>query len=190
MSASKRSPVTPDTSDSAPSLEKPSSSSASPAAVAASLAADLFPSPPSFVLAKGVASTNSPFSAPALEHRLSSSIPIVILEGKACGLMMRSGLIPEDSANGMSASGHGRESTPFWPWREENLSPTTGLRLMRRVTEARWSPPPEAPEEEAAEEAPEPDTTPQAVTRSTTATSSPFILAALALPVVESTLQR
>ena len=190
MSASKRSPVTPDTSDSAPSLEKPSSSSASPAAVAASFsAADVPPpAPASFAFAKGVASTNSPLSAPALEHRLSSSIPIVIREGKACGLMIRSGRIPDDSAKGMSASGHGRESTPFWPWRDENLSPTTGLRLMRTVTEARWrpaTPPPEPPEAEAEEE----EATPQAVTRSTTATSSPFILAALALPVVESTLQ-
>jgi hypothetical protein len=121
-----------------------------------------------------------------LEQRLSSSIPIVIREGKACGLMIRSGRIPLDSAKGMSASGHGRESTPFWPWREENLSPTTGLRLMRMVTEARWRP--AAPEAEAAAAAEEgPEETPQAVTRSTTATSSPFILAALALPVVEST---
>ena len=109
---------------------------------------------------------------------------MVIREGKACGLMIKSGRIPVASAKGMSASGQGRERTPFWPWREENLSPTTGLRLIRKVTEARWRP----FEEAEAEEEEELELTPQAVTRSTTATSSPFILAVFARPVVESTL--
>ena len=50
----------------------------------------------------------------------------------ACGLINISGVIP-DSVNGMSHSGHKTESTPFWPWREENLSPITGFRGKRNV---------------------------------------------------------
>jgi hypothetical protein len=34
--------------------------------------------------------------------------------------------------NGMSSWGHRRDSTPFCPWRVENLSPGTGLRLYLR----------------------------------------------------------
>ena len=41
---------------------------------------------------KGVASLNVPFRAPALLTRLSISIPIVIREGNAWGLIIRSGL--------------------------------------------------------------------------------------------------
>ena len=50
--------------------------------------------------------------------------------GKACGLMMMSGVIPE-SVNGMSRSGHSCDRVPFCPCRLENLSPITGLRLNR-----------------------------------------------------------
>lgn len=49
------------------------------------------PSPPSLFW-KGVASTNLPLSAPALEVMLSTSMPMVMRDGKACGLMIRSGL--------------------------------------------------------------------------------------------------
>lgn len=53
------------------------------------------------------------------------SMPIVILLGKAFGLMMMSGVMP-DSVNGMSILGHNIDSTPFCPCRDENLSPITG----------------------------------------------------------------
>jgi hypothetical protein len=59
---------------------------------------------------------------------LSMSIPMVMREGKACGLMMMSGVMP-DSVNGMSACGQSSDLGPFCPCREENLSPTIGLRL-------------------------------------------------------------
>lgn len=43
----------------------------------------------------------------------SKSIAIVIREGNAWGLMMRSGLIPVLAENGISISGHNCEQTPF-----------------------------------------------------------------------------
>ncbi len=67
----------------------------------------------------------------------SMNMPIVMREGKACGLMMTSGMMP-DSLKGMSTVGHFWEHTPFWPWREENLSPITGERGRRRVIESVW----------------------------------------------------
>lgn len=33
-----------------------------------------------------------------------------------------------DSVNGKSSAGYKREQTPFWPCREENLSPMIGVR--------------------------------------------------------------
>lgn len=57
---------------------------------------------------------------------LSTNIPMVILEGKAFGLMMISGVIPV-YVNGISIFGHNIDKTPFWPCLEENLSPITGL---------------------------------------------------------------
>lgn len=45
---------------------------------------------------------------------------------------MTSGCIPL-SEKGMSTAGHFCEQTPFWPCREENLSPITGDRVMRSV---------------------------------------------------------
>lgn len=55
---------------------------------------------------KGVASTHVPVSAPALAPMDSISIPMVMREGKAWGLMMRSGRMPVEDAYGMSTSGH------------------------------------------------------------------------------------
>ena len=52
---------------------------------------------------------------------------MVILLGKALGLMITSGVMP-DSVKGMSTLGQSMDRTPFWPWREENLSPITGRR--------------------------------------------------------------
>lgn len=75
----------------------------------------------------GVASCAIPCMAPALPARLSTNMPIVIRDGKACGLMITSGCMP-DSVNGMSTAGHFWEQTPFWPCLEENLSPITGDR--------------------------------------------------------------
>lgn len=57
---------------------------------------------------------------------LSINIPIVILEGKAFGLMMMSGVIPV-YVNGISILGQSIDRTPFCPCLEENLSPITGL---------------------------------------------------------------
>ena len=53
---------------------------------------------------------------------------MVMRDGKPCGLNRMSGCNP-DSVNGMSSAGHRRAITPFWPWRDENLSPGMGLRL-------------------------------------------------------------
>ena len=44
--------------------------------------------------------------------------------------------MPVASAYGMSVSGQSWLRTPFWPCRELNLSPMTGLRLMRVLTDA------------------------------------------------------
>ena len=56
------------------------------------------------------------------------SMPMVIREGNACGLMMMSGVIPL-SVNGMFSCGYSVDMTPFCPARDANLSPMTGLRL-------------------------------------------------------------
>ena len=82
---------------------------------------------------KGVASCARPCIAPAFPAMLSTNMPIVMRDGNACGLMMTSGCIPL-SVNGMSTAGHFCEQTPFCPCRDENLSPITGARVMRRVT--------------------------------------------------------
>jgi hypothetical protein len=52
------------------------------------------------------------------------------MDGKAWGLMMMSGCIP-DSVNGMSVDGHFWDKIPFCPCRDENLSPILGLRGIR-----------------------------------------------------------
>lgn len=62
----------------------------------------------------------------------SKSIAIVILEGNAWGLMMRSGLMPVFAENGMSMSGHNCEQTPFCPCLLLNLSPIIGFLTRRR----------------------------------------------------------
>lgn len=62
----------------------------------------------------------------------SKSIAIVILEGNAWGLMMRSGRMPVFPENGISTSGHNWEHTPFCPCLLLNLSPITGFRGCRK----------------------------------------------------------
>lgn len=61
---------------------------------------------------KGVASWARPCRAPAFPAILSTNIPIVIRDGKACGLMMTSGCMPV-SEKGMSIIGNFCEQTPF-----------------------------------------------------------------------------
>ena len=62
----------------------------------------------------------------------SINIAIVILEGKACGLIIKSGRIPVAPENGISTSGHSWEQTPFCPCLLLNLSPITGFRGCRK----------------------------------------------------------
>lgn len=68
-----------------PCLWKPQPSSTS---ATLSMGSSLFPA----ARWKGVASMKVPPRAPALLFRLSSSMPMVIRDGNACGLMIRSGL--------------------------------------------------------------------------------------------------
>ena len=68
-----------------------------------------------------------PSMAETFPAMLSMSMPMVMREGKALGLMMMSGVMP-DSEKGMSIWGQSTLRTPFCPWREENLSPMIGLR--------------------------------------------------------------
>lgn len=75
--------------------------------------------------------------------------------------------MPVPATKGMLTSGQSWERTPFCPWRDENLSPTTGFLFRRISTFARWR---------------LGSAVPTMVTWSTTATSSPFKLPVLALP--------
>ncbi len=47
--------------------------------------------------------------------------------------MIMSGQMPW-SLNGMSACSTMSPTTPFWPWRDENLSPSSGRRVCRMST--------------------------------------------------------
>mmetsp|Transcript_24694 Transcript_24694/g.57512 ORF Transcript_24694/g.57512 Transcript_24694/m.57512 type:complete len:240 (-) Transcript_24694:2324-3043(-) len=87
---------------------------------------------------KGVASCRMPCSAPALPAIDSRSMPIVMREGKPCGLKRMSGERP-DSQKGMSSAAHSRDRTPFCPCRDENLSPGTGFRISRNLMKTRGS---------------------------------------------------
>ena len=51
-------------------------------------------------------------------------------EGMACGLTMMSGTTPSH-VNGMSSCVYVMPMVPFWPCRDENLSPTCGVRQER-----------------------------------------------------------
>lgn len=59
-------------------------------------------------------------------------MPIVILLGKAHGLIIISGVIP-DYVKGISILGQSKDKTPFCPCLDENLSPITGLLLNRSL---------------------------------------------------------
>mmetsp|Transcript_29596 Transcript_29596/g.95622 ORF Transcript_29596/g.95622 Transcript_29596/m.95622 type:complete len:208 (-) Transcript_29596:2340-2963(-) len=58
-------------------------------------------------------------------------------DGKPCGFMMISGQMPR-SEKGMSSCATIRPMTPFCPCREENLSPSSGLRVDRTRSLIRW----------------------------------------------------
>ena len=83
----------------------------------------------------GLASMKRPSSAPAFDAILSRSIPIVMREGNAWGLMSISGRDPDFSMYGRSSSGQRNDRTPFCPCLELNLSPMIGLRSHRTVTD-------------------------------------------------------
>lgn len=55
---------------------------------------------------------------------------MVMREGMAWGLMMRSGTMPS-RVKGMSSCVYVMPTVPFWPWRDANLSPTCGTRIVR-----------------------------------------------------------
>lgn len=60
-------------------------------------------------------------------------MPTVIRDGKACGLIITSGVIPVMAEKGRLISRMCNGSVPFCPCREENLSPTLGERGMRKI---------------------------------------------------------
>ena len=66
--------------------------------------------------------------AAALPAMLSISIPIVIRDGMACGLIIISGFKPS-SVYGISCSGMILPIVPFCPCLDENLSPITGAMI-------------------------------------------------------------
>jgi hypothetical protein len=72
----------------------------------------------------------APYKAADFAAILSINIPIVILLGKALGLMIISGVIPL-YVNGISIFGQSIDKTPFCPCLDENLSPITGLLSKR-----------------------------------------------------------
>ena len=59
-------------------------------------------------------------------------LPIVIRDGKPCGLKMISGVIP-DSVNGMFSTGHLWLHIPFCPARLANLSPIIGFLYQKKL---------------------------------------------------------
>ena len=79
---------------------------------------------------KGVASPSLPTSAATLLISASTRWPMVMREGMAWGLMMRSGTMPS-AVKGMSSCVYVMPTVPFWPCRDANLSPTCGTRTLR-----------------------------------------------------------
>eukprot|EP00960_Hanusia_phi_P030336 748533-Hanusia_phi.AAC.2 len=79
--------------------------------------------------ANAVASANFPFMSAAFPPSISSSLPTVMREGNPWGFMMRSGQRPS-SVKGMSSWGMMMPVTPFCPCLDENLSPSSGRRVV------------------------------------------------------------
>src|SRR5205823_4733344 len=87
----------------------------------------------------GVPSMKRPSRDPTFPPICSRTWATVIRDGIAWGLMIRSGMIPCD-VKGMSSCGAIRPITPFWPWRDANLSPSSGTRRSRTFTFASLEP--------------------------------------------------
>ena len=66
---------------------------------------------------------------------------MVMRDGIACGLTMMSGVTPS-TVNGMSSWRYVMPTVPFWPWRDENLSPICGTRIERVRTLTKRTPSP------------------------------------------------
>ena len=71
-----------------------------------------------------------PRSAADLPHMDSMNMPTVMREGNAWGFMSTSGVTPS-AVYGKSSLLASIPSTPFWPWREANLSPISGILTSR-----------------------------------------------------------
>ena len=69
-----------------------------------------------------------PRNAAALPVIDSINIPTVILDGNACGLIRTSGEIPS-AVYGKSSHFAKIPRIPFWPCRDANLSPISGVRI-------------------------------------------------------------
>ncbi len=82
---------------------------------------------------KGVPSTGLPLAAATFPAMDSRNCPIVIRDGIAWGLTMMSGTTPS-GVKGISSCGTIIPMTPFCPWREANLSPSSGMRWSRTLT--------------------------------------------------------
>ena len=91
------------------------------------------------MLAKAVQSPNPPYIAHVLPIKDSTRCPIVIRDGKACGLTIMSGRIPS-AVVGISASSSTIPIVPFCPALLANLSPIAGIRMCLTLTFARRPP--------------------------------------------------
>jgi len=89
-----------------------------------------------------VPSAGLPLAEAAFPASDSMNCPIVILEGIACGLIIRSGTVPS-SENGRSSCGTIKPMTPFCPCRDANLSPSSGTLWSRTRTFTSWLPSPD-----------------------------------------------
>ena len=78
----------------------------------------------------GVASPSRALMHATLESRHSTRCPMVMRQGMAWGLMMRSGTMPSH-VKGMSSWVYVMPTVPFCPCRDANLSPTCGVLMVR-----------------------------------------------------------
>ena len=81
-------------------------------------------------VSNAVQSPNPPYVTHAFPNKHSINCPIVIREGRACGLIIKSGRMPS-FVKGMSSSGIIKPSVPFCPALEAILSPMAGMRSSR-----------------------------------------------------------
>ena len=88
---------------------------------------------------QAVQSPKAPYNEQAFPTRDSIKCPIVILDGKACGLTIISGLTPL-AEKGISDSGKIIPIVPFCPARLQNLSPIDGSLSCLTLTFANLNP--------------------------------------------------